>query len=312
MSGEIICMGSINMDLVMSMNRMPEPGETIITNNFNKYPGGKGGNQAVAASVMGGKVKFFGKLGDDNFSGQLIKSLADNKVDVSSIIIEKKDSAGIAMIRVDEKGQNSISFNPGANAKLSPKDVRKNEDLFTPGGILLITMEIKPETVYAAIRVAKKKGMFIILDPSPVPKDNIPLDISPLVDIVKPNKIEASFITDIKVNDFVSSKKAIKKLLNMGFSYPVITLGAKGVIACLEEEIIKIDPISVKVVDCTAAGDVFSGAFAASIYRGKKLSDALEFANAAATLSVTVPGAQSSIPALEKVTVFLKENKKKS
>jgi len=310
MTGNILCMGCINMDLVMLMDRMPDTGETIIVEEFKKYSGGKGANQAVAASVMGGNVKFFGKLGDDIFSSQLIKSLTDSEVDVSSIIFEKNGSAGIAMIRVDKNGQNSISFYPGANIKLSPEDVRENEKIFTPGGILLITMEIKPETVYEAIRVAKKKDMFIILDPAPAPKNNIPSDIAPMVDIIKPNEIETSFITGIRIDDFNSSKKAINKLLNMGFAYPVITLGEKGIVAGLGKEIIKIDSIPVKVVDSTAAGDVFSGALAASIYRGEKIYEALEFANAAAALSVTIPGAQSCIPTLEKVKVFLNNNKK--
>lgn len=308
-SGNILCMGSINMDLVMFVDRLPEPGETIVTDNFNKYPGGKGGNQAVAASMLGGNVTMFGKLGDDYFSSQLRESLISKGVEVSSIISEEGVTAGIAMIRVDKKGQNSITFTPGANAKLTPGDVRKHENLFTSGGILLITMEIKPETVYEAVRVAKKNGMFIILDPAPVPKDNIHSDIPPLIDIIKPNEIEATSITGIEVKDFSSSEKAIRKLLEMGFSHPIITLGEKGVIAYLGEKIIKIDSISVKVVDCTAAGDVFSGALAASISRGERLSDALKFANTAAALSVTVQGAQTSIPTLEKVTGFMKEKK---
>jgi len=308
-SGEILCMGSINMDLVMFVDRLPEPGESIVTDNFNKYPGGKGGNQAVAASMLGGKVIFFGKLGDDDFSSQLRESLASKGVEVSSIISEEEVTAGIAMIRVDKKGQNSISFNPGANAKLTIGDVRKHKNLFTPGGILLITMEIKPETVYEAIRIAKKNGMFIILDPAPVPSDNIPLDIPPLIDIIKPNEIEATSITGIEVKDFSSSEKAIKKLLEMGFSHPIITLGEKGVIAYLGEKIINIDSILMKVVDGTAAGDVFSGALAASISRGESLSDALKFANTAAALSVTVKGAQTSIPTLEKIKSFMKEKR---
>ena len=177
LNGEILCMGAINMDLVMFMDHLPVPGETVITDNFSTFPGGKGGNQAVAASLLGGKVSFFGKLGGDEFSDQLVDSLQERGVGIDSILRAADLTAGIAIIRVDSAGQNSISFTPGANARLTPEEVEQNASLFTPGKILLVTMEIDPDTAHAAIRMAKKNGMTVILDPAPPPRAGFPTDI---------------------------------------------------------------------------------------------------------------------------------------
>jgi len=302
---KIFCMGSINIDLVMFMDYLPELGETVVTNNFNTYPGGKGGNQAVTASALGGKVKYFGKLGDDDFSKQLIESLKSKGVNVTTILTKKNTTAGIAMIRVDKKGQNSISFTPGANVDLTPEDVKAHKDLFEEGTILLVTMEINNETVYEAIRLAKDNNMFVILDPAPAPQEKIPKDIPVKVDIIKPNETEASIISGIKVTDFFTAEKALKEMVSMGFSCPILTLGEKGLVALIEGEIVRIDPEPVKVIDTTAAGDVFSGAIAASLAEGKDLIYALRFANIAAALSTTKQGAQTSIPTLEEINLYL-------
>ncbi len=301
LSGKIISMGSINMDLVMFMDRFPEPGETVVTDNFSTFPGGKGGNQAVTASVLGGKVKYFGKLGEDVFSLQLKKALNEREVDTTSILVDKTATAGIAIILVNKQSQNLISFTPGANALLTPEEVRDHKELFETGAIFLSSMEINPETVYESIRVANENGMFIILDPAPAPREKFPEDIPALVNIIKPNETEASLITGIKVNDFVSAELALKSLRRMGFLYPIITLGEQGSIAYIDGKSVRIPPYEVESIDSTAAGDVFSGALAASLATGGNLEEALNFASIAAALCTTVKGAQSSIPPLAQV-----------
>jgi ribokinase len=305
MTGDILCMGAINMDLVMFMPHLPGPGETVVTDNFSTFPGGKGGNQAVTAAVLGGNVRYFGKLAQDTFSHELIDAMSKRGVQTESILRDAESTAGIAIIRVDARGQNSISFTPGANGKLTAGEVRDYDHFFTPGAILLITGEIRPDTIYEAIRVAHQKGMFVIFDPAPVPPQPFPEDIPACVDILKPNESEASAITGISVTDFDSAEQAVLKMREIGFRAPLVTLGDQGAVAYLEGNIKRIPAIRVNVVDTTAAGDVFSGALAASLARGKALEDALNFATAAAALSTTVAGAQTSIPSLSAVEDLL-------
>jgi len=302
---KILCMGSINIDLVMYMSKLPTAGETVVTDNFQTFSGGKGGNQAATASLLGGNVKYFTKLGTDNFSKELISKQIEYGVDMSNIIIEPDSTAGIAMIRVDESGQNSISFTPGANSLLTPEDVEKNAHIFDDCDILLITMEIQNETVYKAIEIAKSKDMIVVLDPAPAPENGIPDDIAKLVDYTKPNETEAQILTGIKISDMETSKFALRRLKEKGFKSPIITLSNAGAITYDEEQLYFIEPLKVNSIDSTAAGDVFIGAFTAALSKGESYKECLRFAKTAAAFSTKVKGAQSSIPNLNELTEYL-------
>ena len=301
----ILCMGGINIDLVMYMKKMPEVGQSVVTDNFATFPGGKGGNQAAVAAALGGRVRYFTKLGDDGFSQQLTRGLSDRGVDMSRVITLKGDTSGVAMIRVDEQGRNSISFTGGANAKLTPADVREHADVFDGCGVLLITMEIRTETVYEAIRLAKGMGITVILDPSPVPEGGLPPEICRLIDFAKPNEIEAGEITGIPVRDMRDAQRAYEKMIALGYGGPIISMSSQGAFTMVDQKPFILAPKRVNAVDSTAAGDVFLGAFAAALSKGKAIADCLQFANAAAALSTTRKGAQSSIPSLTEVEAAL-------
>jgi len=247
----------------------------------------------------------FTKLGGDRFSVELVNLMSEKGVDTSRILRDPERTAGIAMIRVDKKGQNSISFTPGSNALLSPADVERNSDLFQSGRILLLTMEIAEETTYRAIEIAHEKGMFTIVDPAPAPRQGFPDSIASLVHLIKPNETEARILTGIEVRDKESARDALEKLRLLGFRLPIVTLGEKGIVGLDEDCFIELNPFKVNCVDTTAAGDVFSGALAAALSKGESLRQSLAWANAAGALSTTISGAQTSIPSSESVRDLL-------
>lgn len=301
----IVCMGSVNMDLCMYMQAMPAVGETVRTDNFATYPGGKAGNQAAAAGELGGHVCVLARLGDDSFSSQLTEELRKHGVEDRYLIYEKGATAGIAMIRIDAQGRNSISFTPGANAAISPADVRASADAFEEGGILLITLELPLDTVREAMKLAKERNMQVVLDPSPVPEGGLPADLCAMVDYAKPNEVEAELLSGVPVKDFESAAVACERLMAMGIAHPVISMSDKGAYTCIDGKPVQIAPVKVNAIDSTAAGDVFLGAFAVALAEGEPVERCLHYANTAAALSTTRKGAQSSIPTPQEVTAAL-------
>ncbi len=290
----ITVLGSTNTDMVISGDHIPVPGETVSGGTFLMNPGGKGANQAVAVARLSkqkGNCRFIAKVGDDVFGRQTAENMKKDKVD-AKLIVDKKNASGTALILVDKKGQNVISVALGANGTLSPKDLAPFKKDIASSDALLMQLETPVETVIAAAKIASAAGVPVILNPAPARK--LPAELFKLLDWVTPNETEAEILTGVKVTDSKSAQKAVDALLKKGVKHALITMGSKGVYCgnCRNLYPTK----KVKAVDCVAAGDTFNGAFVVALTEGKSCKDAIAFAQQAAAISVTRPGAQASVP----------------
>jgi len=294
MKPEIIVVGSSNTDMVVKTDHLPAKGETVIGTDFMIAPGGKGANQAVAAARAGGKVHFIAKIGNDVFGKQTVKGFIKDKINTKFIYIDKEVSSGIALILVDKRGQNSIAVAPGANSNLSPRDILNASKIFSNAKVLLVQLEIPLETVRTAIDLGCKNNLTVILNPAPATK--LPHEFYQKISIITPNESETRILTGIKPNSSKNLILAAEKLLRNGVKTVIITLGEKGAFIHSKTISTFIPTYKVKPVDTTAAGDVFNGALAVAIAEGLELLEAVQFANAAAAISVTRPGAQPSAP----------------
>ena len=291
---KIVVVGSINTDMIVKVPRIPKPGETILGGKFSTAAGGKGANQAVAAARAGGDVTFIARVGNDMFGKQALEDFESNNINAKYIKTDSAEPSGVALIFVDEKGENSIAVASGANARLSHRDVTEAEEVIKSADILLMQLETPLESVKRAAKIAKQAGVQVILNPAPAcPLDNTLLST---LYVITPNESEAELLTDISVTDFPSAEKAAFILLDRGVEVAIITMGIKGALI-KTRELTKIVPgFKVNAVDSTAAGDVFNGSLVVAMAEGKTLEETVQFANAAAALSVTKLGAQPSAP----------------
>ena len=298
----IVVVGSSNTDMIIKMQRIPKPGETIIGGDFLMAAGGKGANQAVAAARCGGQVTFIARVGSDLFGEQAIKGFASDGVNVGSVIKDASAPSGVALIFVGNDGENSIGVASGANAKLSVEDIEQARQVISAAGVLLIQLETPIETVKAAVQLAAQ-GAMVILNPAPAQ----PLDDEVLrhVTILTPNESEAELLTGIPIENEASAAAAATVLRDRGVETVLITLGAKGAFVSSRKFNGIVPGFSVTPVDTTAAGDVFNGALAVAISEHRPLPDAIRFANAAAALTCTKVGAQAAIPTRAQVEALL-------
>ena len=290
----ITVLGSTNTDMVITGDKIPVPGETVSGGKFLMNPGGKGANQAVAVARLSkkkGNCRFIAKVGDDVFGEETAANMQKDRID-ARLIVDRKNASGTALILVDRKGQNVISVALGANGTLSPADVNKFKKEIAGSEALLMQLETPVESVLTAAKIAAKAKVPVVLNPAPARK--LPGELLKLVDWITPNETEAEILTGVKVVDVESAAKAAAALKKKGVKHVLITMGSKG---CFCGECGTLFPCKkVKAVDCVAAGDTFNGAFVVALTEGESVADAIAFAQKAAAISVTRPGAQSSVP----------------
>jgi ribokinase len=303
MKPKIVVVGSSNTDLVVKLQRLPRPGETIIGGTFSMASGGKGANQAVAASRAGGDVTFLAKVGNDHFGTQAIDGFKNDGLNTRFVDTVPATASGIGLIFVDQDGENCIGVASGANNELLPADVEKACEVIASADILLVQLEIPLATVEAAVHIASKAGVRVLLNPAPARQ----LDPNFLkqISVITPNENEVELLTGIHIADNTSVEAAASKFHVKGIPAVVITLGARGAYLSDGDGGKFVPPFRVEAVDSTAAGDVFSGALAVALGERLSLKDAVRFASAAAALSVTKLGAQPSAPRREEITALL-------
>lgn len=300
----IIVVGSINMDLVFRTHQLPRPGETRSGHSFQQVPGGKGANQAVAAARLGAQVSMVGRIGDDGFSRTLIEGLARESIDTSFVKVTPNCSSGLAVIGVEDSGQNSITVIPGANGAVTPDDVIAAEELFRSANVLLVQFEVPLAAVQKAVELAHRHGVKIILDPAPSVNE-VPADLLQ-VEVVCPNETEAESLSGQVVDSIETAMSAVQQIGSQGPQVSIITLGSQGAVVFDGKTAEHVPPFAVNAVDTTAAGDAFAAAFGIALAEQMSVSEATRFAAAAGALATTQHGAQPAMPTRDALEALLR------
>jgi len=301
----IVVLGSVNIDLVSRTARLPRPGETVLGGEYYQAHGGKGANQAVAAArTASHPVRLIAAVGDDGFGRDAIAGFQNEGLLCAEVQIRSDAPTGVALILVDDNGQNLISVASGANARLSPADVSAVDEADFRGRVLMACLESPLDTVEAALRRGRAAGMTTILDPAPAESAVDRRTLLEQVDILTPNETEAAQLTGIASSTDAQAERAARTLQSAGCRAVVLTRGAAGLLVC-QDDVQHLPAFPVEAVDATAAGDAFNGALAARLSQGLALPAACRWAQAAAALSVTRRGAQPSLPDRGAVDAFL-------
>lgn len=300
---KVVVFGSLNMDLSVGCPRVPEAGETIIGHGFLASPGGKGANQAMASARMGAVTHMVGAVGKDVFGTRLVQSLVEAGVLCERVRALRGVPTGTATI-LRAKGDNRIVVDPGANAATHADVVCSViDDIAEPGDIFLTQLECDTDATVDAIAYARESGLYTILNAAPA--STLPSDIYQSIDLLCVNEAECQALTDISPGTEKGCMRALMAFSARGVATTVITLGAKGSVALIADDMYRMDPYEVDAVDTTAAGDTYLGALAAQLSQGLDIIDAMHWASAAGALAATREGAQRSIPSLDEVERLL-------
>jgi ribokinase len=306
-AGKVVVVGSSNIDLIMKMERLPRPGETVTEAEFAQVFGGKGANQAVAAARAGGEVAFVSCVGDDAYGAQVIESLRGDGIDTRHVFREEGVPSGTALIMIDAAGENCIAVAPGANYRLAPEHVDRARDVIEEAAVVIAQCEIRSETLDHVIDLGARLGKLVVLNLAPAR----PLSDASLARLggLAVNETEAEFLTGRAVKTDSEIEGAATTLLGRGPKMVIVTLGARGAWVAVEGHQGLVPGFEVEAVDTTAAGDVHCGAFGVALVEGEPLLDGVAFANAAAALSVTKLGAQPSAPARADIDALLRSRR---
>lgn len=294
---DIAVIGSINMDYSSKVANLPKRGETITSQLFQMKGGGKGANQAVAASRLGADVYMVGAVGTDSAGGFLLKRLKDEDIDITDIY-QVEEPTGNALITIDNEGNNTIVVYPGANACVDTKMIDAHSKKLETCRAIVLQLEIPIETVYYISCFAHERGIPVILDPAPAAE--LPMDIYPMIHTITPNETELQALTGVD-----NIEEGAKRLLDFGVNEVIVTLGDKGCFYTNGLDSFYVEAFSAEAVDTTAAGDSFNGAFAVAMVEGQPIKEALRFSNAVGSLTATKFGAYDSLPYREEVDKLL-------
>lgn len=297
----VAVVGSINLDLVARVSRIPASGETLTGRDLQFIPGGKGANQAVAAARLGARVALFGRLGDDAFADTLRRGLVEGGIDDSHVLKTVNASSGVAWISVDDGGANAITVIPGANGCVTPEDIARWSAEILRHDIVLLQLEIPLESAAAVVNLARQHGRRIVLDVAPVPTEPLP-DGLWAVDVLSPNQTETELLTEVVVDSVNAAKQAASMLLERGPKAVVLKLGELGaLIAEQGQPPAYIPACRINPIDTTAAGDAFTAALAVALAEGESLADAARFGCAAGACAALRFGAQPAMPTRDEV-----------
>ena len=304
---ELCVIGSLNMDLVTTVREFPKPGETIFGDSFKTFPGGKGANQAVALGKLGADVLMVGKVGDDIYGTKYLEVLKNNNVRQDGVDIEKEISSGVAIIKVNNKGENNIVVVSGANGKVDVNYIESKWDEIKKADIFLFQLEIPMETVVYTMKKLKDLGKTIILDPAPASK--LPDEIFNYIDFITPNETELETLAEKKIDNEDDLMVASNILFDKGVKVIISKQGRRGAAIIRRNECVNVPGFKVNAVDTTAAGDSFNAGFAFALAQGKTLDECVKFANAVGAISTTALGAQEAMPSYEVVRKFMDEKR---
>lgn len=308
---KIVVAGSSNIDFVLRVKDMARKGETIQAKSLEKIPGGKGANQACAVGKLGGDCVFLSAVGADDFGRQLMKSLSDANVSVEQMLQADHTPTGMAVIAVNDDGENSIMIVQGANGLCNEEYFSNHCSAIEEAEYVLIQLETPKDDVYNLINRCKKEGKTIVLNPAPAP-DSIPDDVLQGLDYITPNETELEKIASMKTETMAQIEEAASELLNRGVRNVIVTVGSKGALLCNSQGKKLYPAYPAVAVDTTAAGDTFNAGFVVGLAEGMPLSEAIQRANAAASISITRKGAQTSIPTREEVEALYQSTKSKN